>query len=153
MKRLLMFVVFGIVCALFLMPAEVAVATEMVWVPINPSFGGYAGNAQWLMASAQAQNKLVEKSTPYTSTERDLTAEFESRLYSQIMYGLANQIRYEIFGEPGTDEGLQVGETGHCEVTVGDNIIDISTIDGITVDITGPSGTTTVNVPYSVIYY
>jgi len=153
MKRLLMYVICGIVCGLFLLPDGMATATEMVWVPINPSFGGPSYNATWLMASAQAQNKLVEKTTSYGTLERDLTAEFESRLYSQIMYGLANQIRYEIFGEPGTDEGLQVGETGHCEVTVGDNIIDISTIDGITVDITGPSGTTTVNVPYSVIYY
>jgi len=153
MKRLLMYVVCGIVCGLFFISAEVATATELVWVPINPSFGGPSYNATWLMASAQAQNKLVEKTTSYGTLEKDLTAEFESRLYSQIMYGISTYIRNEIFGEPGTGEGLQVGETGHCAVTVGEYLVDISTVDGISILIAGPSGTTTVEVPYSVIYY
>jgi curli production assembly/transport component CsgF len=115
MKSLLMFVLGGIVCGLFLMPAEVAVATEIVWVPINPSFGGYPGNSSWLMASAQAQNKLVEKSAPYTRT--DPFEDFEYNLKRQYLSMLSRKIIEEAFGE---EEGLlPEGET-EAQYTVGD---------------------------------
>ena len=43
-------------------PWEV-LASELVYCPINPAFGGNPLNYQWLLSSAQAQNKFREKSS------------------------------------------------------------------------------------------
>ena len=147
MKRLAMFVGCGIVCGLFLMPTSVATATELVWVPLNPSFGGPVYNATWLMASAQAQNKLVEKAKPYTPTTTDVFADFERRLSSQILYTLSRKIVNEAFGEEGL---LPEGEM-EAQYTVGGLNVDITTdLVQIKVTLTDilTGNTTTVEVPY-----
>ena len=147
MKKLLLFVVCSIVCGLFFVSADVANATELVWVPINPSFGGPSYNATWLMASAQAQNKLVEKTKPYTTSTIDPIEDFERRLNSQILYRLSNKIVDEAFGEEGL---LPEGET-QAQYTVGTFSVDITTdMAQITVRLTDitTGNTTTVEVPY-----
>lgn len=148
MKSLLMFVLGGIICGLFLMPAGVATATEMVWVPLNPSFGGPAYNATWLMASAQAQNKLVEKPKPYTYTPPDPFADFEYTLKRQYLYALSRKILNQAFGEE-EDLLLPAGET-EAHYTVGDYKIDITTNGQITVVLTDiiTLDSTTVEIPY-----
>jgi curli production assembly/transport component CsgF len=147
MKKLLLFVVCSIVCGLFFVSADVANATELVWVPINPSFGGPSYNATWLMASAQAQNKLVEKTKPYTTSTIDPIEDFERRLNSQILYRLSNKIVDEAFGEEGL---LPEGET-QAQYTVGTFSVGITTdMAQITVRLTDitTGNTTTVEVPY-----
>jgi len=143
-----MFVVCSIVCSLFLMPAEVAVATELVWVPLNPSFGGPSYNATWLMASATAQNKLVEKSKPYTYKRPDPFEDFEYTLKRQYLYALSRKILNQAFGEE-QDLLLPEGET-EAHYTVGDYEIDITTNGQITVKITDMTtlDSTTVEIPY-----
>lgn len=146
MKRLLMYAVCGIVCALFLLTAGVATATELIWTPINPSFGGPSFNAQWLMASAQAQNKHVEKPKPYKYEPPDPMENFESNLKRQYLYALSRKIMDEAFGEEGL---LPPGET-EAQYTVGDYTIDITTNGQITVVITDifTGDSTTVEIPY-----
>ena len=133
MKKLLV-LVFGLfVGALFLMPGSVATATELIYTPVNPSFGGSPFNGAWLLSSAQAQNKFKEPSryTPRT---------FSDRLESMILNRLAGDIVNNMFGE----EGL---EPGHY--TIGEYTVDVGS-DGeyITVVINGPEGETTIEVPY-----
>jgi len=103
MKRLVMYAICGIFCGLFLMPADTATATELVWVPINPSFGGYAANATWLMASAQAQNSHVEKAAPYTRP--DPMDDFEYTLKRSYLSALSRKIMDEAFGDGGPHTG------------------------------------------------
>lgn len=44
-------------------------ATELVYTPINPAFGGSPFNGQWLLNSAQAQNKFeASRRRPYHRT-------------------------------------------------------------------------------------
>ncbi len=141
MKRVLMYVV----CGVFLLSAGVATATELVWMPINPAFGGYAANASWLMASATAQNDHLQKSAPYTSP--DLMADFQRSLNRQLLYRLSSKILNEAFGE---ETLLPEGET-EAQYTIGDYTINISTdLTQITIDlndaITGDS--TTIEIPY-----
>ena len=136
MKKLLVCLICGVVCALFLANANMAAASELVYTPINPSFGGNPLNAQWLLESAQLQNRF--------RPERDPMEDFEERLTRHILSRLARMIIDEAFGE--YDEGL---EAGHYEV--GNYIIDISTdLDFITIfmedAVTGD--TTTIKVPY-----
>ena len=143
MKRLLMYVICGIVCILFLMPATESTATELVFEFINPSFGGSPFNGQWLLAQAEAQNKHKEKKEPWRMPERDLIEDFESNLNRQILYRLSNKIIDSAFGEEGLDPG---------QYTVGDYTIDVmvDAISGIKVTITDTvtGNTTTVKVPY-----
>jgi len=142
MKRLLMYVICGIVCGLFLMPATEATATELVFEFINPSFGGSPFNGQWLLAQAQAQDKFKEKKKPFTMPTRDPMQDFKNSLNRQILYKLSSKIVNAAFGE----EGL---EPGHYNLD--DYTIDVSAVlEGIRVVITdtGTGNTTTVEVPY-----
>lgn len=138
MKKLLVYLICGAICALFLGNANMARASELVYTPINPSFGGNPFNAQWLLDSALAQNRFEEE------YERDLMEDFEERLIRQIFYRMSRMIIDEAFGEYG-----EPIEPGHYEI--GNYHIDISgdevMITVVIVDIT-TGDTTTVEVPY-----
>jgi len=110
MRRLVVYLICGIVGVLLLANANMARASELVYTPINPSFGGNPLNAQWLLNSAEAQSKF--------RPERDLLEDFEERLTRRILSRLARDIIDEAFGEDAL-------EAGHYEI--GNYSIDIST--------------------------
>ncbi len=63
-------------------------ATELVYTPVNPAFGGNPLNGTWLLNNAQAQNDhddpdLSNRTT--TSALQRFTSQLESRLLSQIL--------------------------------------------------------------------
>ena len=136
MKRLLVYLICGAICALLLANVNMARASELVYTPINPSFGGNPLNGQWLLNQAEAQNRFEE--------ERDPMEEFEDMLTRRLFYRMAREILDEAFGE--YDAPL---EAGHYEI--GDYHIDIST-DGVLITVvisdivTGE--TTIIEVPY-----
>lgn len=138
MRKLLKFSV----CVLLLAPVSVTLASELVWAPINPSFiGGNAYNAQWLMSSAQAQNKHIER-TARSTPSRNLLEDFQHSLNRQILYRLSNKIVDAAFGAEGLDSGYY---------DLGDYTIDVTVdIEGINVVITDTAtgDITTVQVPY-----
>ena len=145
MKKSAIYILSGIILALFLIPIDAADATELIWAPINPSFvGGSYLNASWLMASAQAQNRHV-KSTATSKTE-DPFEDFEYNLKRQYIYALSSKIIDEAFGEEGL---LPDGET-EAHYAIGDFIIDIDGNGQLTINITDTStgSSTTVEVPY-----
>jgi len=137
MRKLLVYLICGTVCALLL--ANATAASELVYTPINPSFGGSPFNAQWLLNSAQAQNKFKEE-----GWQRDPLEDFQDMLARQILYRMSSNIIDEAFGEYG--EALQ---PGHYEI--GNYTIDITT-DGVVITVviidivTG--NTTSIEVPY-----
>lgn len=144
MKRLVMYVVCGIVCGLFLLPAGVATATELVWTPINPSFGGPSYNATWLMASAQAQNTHVEKPEPYTRPSP--MEDFKYTLERSYLSRLTSQIISTAFGED-----TEIPLSTDVPVQIGDYTITVTTTElQITVNIydTLTGNSTTVAIPY-----
>jgi curli production assembly/transport component CsgF len=64
-------------------------ATEMVYAPINPTFGGNPNNAPGLMSIAQAQNGFKAPAlTPLETFNKNLEAAILSRLTSQAMTSL-----------------------------------------------------------------
>lgn len=78
---------------------------DMVYKPINPSFGGDSFNSNHLQQLATSQ-KLFEENTTgsqTSSTERFLTM-LESRLYSS----LATQVSEAIFGDDAQPSGTIV---------------------------------------------
>jgi len=139
MKKLLVYLICGVVCALFLGNINMTPASELVYTPINPSFGGNPFNAQWLLDSAEAQNRFHEE-----KEERDWLEYFEDMLTRRLFYTMARIITDEAFGEYGEEF-----QPGHYEI--GNYHIDISAdgdlITVVIVDIeTGDS--TTIEVPY-----
>ncbi|MCQ4257565.1 curli assembly protein CsgF [Stutzerimonas stutzeri] len=66
-------------------------ATELVYTPVNPSFGGSPLNGAWLLGNAQAQNDTKDpdaidrSSLTGTSTLDRFTNQLESRLLSDLL--------------------------------------------------------------------
>ena len=126
----------GIVAAgsLFYRPSA---ATELVYYPINPSFGGSPLNGPVLLNSAQAQNKYTD---PSASSARSALAtktplqQFNETLERSILNRLASNASAAISG-PGF--GLQPGS-----VETGNFIIDIVDLGGGQLRITTTDKTT-----------
>lgn len=139
MKKSIIYVVCFTIGVLLLMPSSGS-ATKLVFKFINPSFGGSPLNGQWLMKSAQVQNKLEESRDMF---EKDPIEDFKSTLNRQILYRLSRKIVDKAFGEEG---GL---EPGHYDL--GDYTIDVSfTVDGIKIILTdvATGNQTIIEVPY-----
>jgi curli production assembly/transport component CsgF len=141
MKRLKMYVGCGVVCCLFFLITEVTTATELVWTPINPSFGGLAYNADWLLASANAQNKYADRQTS-TNQVGDMIQDFKTGVQRQVLSRLADRVVSTAFGE----EGLQQGHYDLSDFTV-DVGSDVSGINVVLIDKTRGSQTT-IQIPY-----
>lgn len=127
---------------LFILFVGTALADQLVWVPINPSFGGSSFNADWLMAQAEAQKPEEESVYQTYTSETDALQDFSESLNRQILSRLSSRLIQSAFGETEL-------EAGHYEI--GDFIIDIEQINtGIRVIITDPmtGQDTTIEIPY-----
>lgn len=103
----------GVLAGALLLSAG-ASATELVYTPINPSFGGSPLNGSWLLGSAQAQNDYKDPDAPDRSASRlsaldRFTSQLESRLLSDLLVNVGN------------------GETG--SLTTEDFIVDVTEND------------------------
>jgi curli production assembly/transport component CsgF len=91
-------------CATWLAPA--AGATELVYVPTNPTFGGNPINASGLMAAAVAQNDF--KAPEKTAAER-----FASSLQSSVLSRLTRNAMEKLFDaddNPVVDTKVEAGD-------------------------------------------
>lgn len=75
-------------------------ASELVYVPNNPSFGGNPLNGPVLLNQATAQNKFTEKSSSGSSAQTALT-QFNSMLQSAILSRVSSAVTSSIVGEDG----------------------------------------------------
>lgn len=72
------------------------VATELVYSPVNPAFGGNPLNGAWLLGNAQAQNDTKDPDaidraalTGQSALDR-FTAQLEARLLSDLLSDLGD---------------------------------------------------------------
>jgi curli production assembly/transport component CsgF len=83
-------------CTLLLLIVAQASATEIIYAPINPTFGGNPNNAPGLMSAAQAQNLFTaEVQTPIETFNATLQRSILSRLASQSLnaiFGSGNKL-------------------------------------------------------------
>ncbi|GAA78151.1 curli production assembly/transport component CsgF [Pseudoalteromonas sp. BSi20495] len=106
-----------------------AAATEIIYTPINPSFGGNPLNANMLLSKAQAQNKhkapVIEKS---------YTEQFQDSLERTYLNRMVREITDMAFGE-NIDDSIFNQDSIFMS---GDYQIEVitSTTDSITVRIT-----------------
>ena len=101
-----------------------ASATEMVYAPVNPSFGGNPSNASGLLAIAQAQNG-------YKAPTKSALETFNTSLQSAILSRLQTESLTLMFGKSST---LVAGsyDTAGYTITVTDNgnkVLTIQTTD------------------------
>lgn len=117
-----------------LAPAQ---ATELVYTPINPSFGGSPLNGQWLLNSAQITNKhtdpdaqdlgsAFEQRTPF----QDFNDQLERSVLSRLASAASSQF-VDSNGKfvPGT---FETGSFTVSVVDVGGGALTITTTDRIT---------------------
>lgn len=91
-----------------------ASATELVYTPVNPSFGGSPLNGSWLLGNAQAQNDFKDPDAPDRSSSglsalERFTSQLESRLLADLLVNVGK------------------GETG--SLSTDDFIVDVSEND------------------------
>ncbi len=75
---------------------SVVQATELVYTPINPSFGGNPLNGTWLLNNAQAQNDYDDPdlksrtAVAGTSALERFTSQLQSRLLGQVLDNISS---------------------------------------------------------------
>jgi curli production assembly/transport component CsgF len=82
-------------------------ASDLIYQPINPSFGGNPFNSAHLFALANAQNKHRDDGRDsITGQSRQSQAElFVRQLESRLLSSLAGQVAEAIFGENPQEQG------------------------------------------------
>jgi curli production assembly/transport component CsgF len=91
-------------------------AGELVYTPVNPTFGGNPSNASGLLANANAQNKYT---APVTTTKQTALEKFASQLQNAVLSRLTGTAVNGIFDADGK---LLTDKT----VTAGNFVISIS---------------------------
>jgi curli production assembly/transport component CsgF len=102
-----------------------AAAQDLVYEPINPSFGGNPFNSAHLLGIANAQNNYKDPKASTGGSQADI---FARQLQSRLLSALSSQIVDAIFGENPQESGT---------ITFGGQTIDfIRGLDAVTLTIT-----------------
>ena len=118
--------------------AQPAAAQDMVYTPIDPTFGGNPFNSSHLLGIANAQNKFKDPDSLSNSSQADI---FARQLQSRLLSALSSQIVDAIFGENAQDHGtIDFG---------GQTITWIRDLDSVTLTITNDDTgeVTTIEIP------
>jgi curli production assembly/transport component CsgF len=119
--------------AVLALPATLAAASELVYVPVNPSFGGNPLNGPHLLNMANAQNKLSDPASisPFGRAGLSQLDQFNQRLQSLILDRIAGSLTSGLFDASGD---LQPGivETSSFVISIvdqGGGMLLITTTD------------------------
>lgn len=96
-----------ILLACLLVNSLVSNAQDLVYKPINPAFGGDTFNYQWLLSSAEAQNKFKEDTDVGLEQQTELER-FKENLNNQLLNQVSNSLFQKQFGDKGITEGSYV---------------------------------------------
>lgn len=114
-----------------------AAATELVYTPVNPNFGGNPLNGATLLSAAQAQNKSKDPDSDQKSKQSALE-QFNDSLQRAVLGRLASALTSNVVGPngqlvPGTVETndfiITIVDTGggSLRVTTTDKVTGVST--------------------------
>jgi curli production assembly/transport component CsgF len=125
-----------------------AFAADLVYTPINPTFGGNPLNSSHLLSIASAQRSATASDAPVTSggtgtgtgvNKQSNVDLFISQLQGRLLSALASQVTDAIFGPNPQDHG---------SITFGDTtVIFDNTGTSIDLTITDATGVTFISVP------
>jgi len=101
--------IFSLFLLFFVLLGGPADASELVYTPINPSFGGNPFNSAHLIGLAEMQNQYRGSASPLarptTQSQADL---FVRSLSSRLLSALAGQVTDAIFGDTPQQSGTIV---------------------------------------------
>lgn len=122
----------GAVIAICAMPAA---ASDLIYTPINPSFGGNPFYSSHLYQGAEIQNRFKDDGLGFLLEEQTAADLFASAMQSSLIAGATSQITQAIFTDGAPPSGIFTldGATVSYE-TVGGNVI-ISVNDGVTTEV------------------
>jgi curli production assembly/transport component CsgF len=119
-----------------------APASELIYQPIDPSFGGNPFNSSHLLGLAEAQNQHIDEPRFSAGTTGLSQSElFVRQLESRLLSSLATQVGNAIFGENAQESGEVVFGDQTITFERGLEFIDITIFDAAT------GGSTQVRVP------
>lgn len=109
--------------------AGAASAQDMVYTPINPSFGGNPFNSAHLLGLANAQNNETDPSRATSTSQAD---QFSRQLQSRLLSALASQVTDAIFGDDPQERGRIVfgGQTIEFVRGLESVVLTITNADG-----------------------
>lgn len=117
-------------------------AQQLSYRPINPAFGGDTFNYQWLLQSADAQNRFTDPANATAAQDQSNLDTFADGINRQLLSQLSRAL---LSSQIDVNDGLEPGtfSFGNLEVEV------LESIDGLVVNIldTSTGDTTTVVVP------
>jgi curli production assembly/transport component CsgF len=107
-------------------------ASELIYTPINPAFGGSPSNKDFLLSTAEAQNKPRKRDEKRNDPfNRDPLTEFSSTLQTRLLSSLSDKITQSIYGpNAGNDGVFTVDNTTVAYQRVG-SVIKLTLSDGI----------------------
>ncbi len=111
---------------------------DLVYQPVNPSFGGNPFNGDHLLGLATAQNKYTDPASRANAAQANT---FAQQLQSRLLSALSSQIVEAIFGENPQDQGtIKFG---------GQTVEFFRSLDEVTLTITDDAtgGITTIVIP------
>lgn len=140
MRTALLTLISGLLIALTLGVSDSS-AQQFVYQPKNPAFGGNPVNFQWMMQSADKQNRFDAARTA-AGFQRDPLEDFQQSLQRQVLSQLTRDIVTQQFGGEGVEE--QRFEFGEFSINVvpgtdGVQIIIGNVLTGDETSITVPS--------------
>jgi len=89
--------------AILVVSSAPAFAGDLVYTPIDPSFGGNPFNSAHLLGIANAQNKFKDPNASTSGSQADI---FARQLQSRLLSALSSQITDAIFGENAQEHGI-----------------------------------------------
>jgi curli production assembly/transport component CsgF len=109
-------------------------AGDMVYRPINPSFGGDPFNSNHLQSLASAQN--LHKPTSNSASSQTTSERFVAMLQSRLYSSLASQVAEAIFGDNAQPEGTITFDDQQVHFVNTGTEIQISITDFLTGEVT-----------------
>ncbi len=113
--------------AFLLTTVTMASASELLYQPVNPSFGGNPNYGAYLLNSAKAQNQFDDPDAP-SRKELTPTEEFNQRLQRSLLSRMTSIISRSVIGDNGAIN------PGNFETT--DFLISITDLGGGQMNIT-----------------
>jgi curli production assembly/transport component CsgF len=95
-------------------------ASELIYTPINPSFGGYSGNGAVLLNQANAENTYKDPDAVDPFATGSTLDNFKETLNRQILSQLAAKIVTDAFGSSGSASGVYTTTDYKIEIDTGD---------------------------------
>lgn len=110
--------------------SQFASAQDLVYKPKNPAFGGDTFNYQWLLSSAESQNKL--KDNAVDTDKKSEIDKFIDNLNSQLLNQVSRSLFTQQFGNNGISEGTYTFGSLSVDVYPSDGGLTISILDTTT---------------------